>query len=234
MEVVDKENTSNWTYFVNRFRKTKTQTNTKLESEEDQKQEENQIDQTNQTFLEEQQVIDETEKPILEEPQIIDENEQNFLDEQDKKFQKLGFTSTDKPIDEDEQKHKIERCISIIKKLHQKEIGSFSRLESISNYLTDGNQLLYEDEQYLREQYKELNETSGLNEDFDYKKSYVPNKDPSEPQTILIDDVEENPTDDFTSLGITIAKIIKDSTPHFTIGIYGEWGTGKTTLMRAI
>ena len=170
MEVVDKERTSNWKYFVKRFRKTKTQTNPKLESEEDQKQEENQIDQTNQTFLEEpqiidqtnptfleeQQVIDETGKPFLEESQIIDENEQNFLDEQDKKFQKLGFTSTDKPIEEDEQKHKIERCISIIKKLHQKEIGSFSRLESISNYLTDGNQLLYEDEQYLREEYKKL------------------------------------------------------------------------------
>src|SRR3972149_5931542 len=117
MEVVDKENTSNWTYFVKRFRKTKTQTNPKLESDEDQKQEENRIDETEKSFLEEQQ--------------IIDENEQNFLDEQDKKFQKLGFTSTDKPIDEDEQKHKIERCISIIKKLHQKEIGNFSRLESI-------------------------------------------------------------------------------------------------------
>ena len=234
MEVVDKENTSNWTYFVNKFRKTKIRTNPKLESEEEQKQEENRIDETDKPFLEEQQIIDETNKTILDEQQIIDETEQNFLDEQDKKFQKLGFTSTDKPQEEDDQKHKIERCISIIKKLHQKEIGSFSRLESISNYLTDGNQLLYEDEQYLREEYKKLKEAAGLDEDFDYKKSYVPNKDASEPQTILIDDVEENPTDDFTSLSITIANIIKDSTPHFTIGIYGEWGTGKTTLMKAI
>src|SRR3972149_1672228 len=96
MEVVDKENTSNWTYFVNKFRKTKTRTNPKLESEEE-------------------QIIDETNKTILDEQQIIDETEQNFLDEQDKKFQKLGFTSTDKPQEEDDQKHKIERCISIIK-----------------------------------------------------------------------------------------------------------------------
>src|SRR3972149_947471 len=115
MEVVDKENTSNWTYFVNKFRKTKTRTNPKLESEEEQKQEENRIDETDKPFLEEQQIIDETNKTILDEQQIIDETEQNFLDEQDKKFQKLGFTSTDKPQEEDDQKHKIERCISIIK-----------------------------------------------------------------------------------------------------------------------
>jgi len=35
-------------------------------------------------------------------------------------------------------------------------------------------------------------------------------------------------------LGKTVARIIKDSTPHFTVGIYGEWGTGKTTLMTTI
>jgi len=248
MEVLDKENPKSWTSFVNKLRKTKIRYKNHSKSDEDLSQEENIIYENDKPLLEEQPIIDandktiheeklridENDSTILEEQQKIDENDKNFLDQQSKIFQKLGFTNDEQPQDEDEQKRKIERCISIIKKLHQKEIGSFSRLESISNYLTDGQQLLYEDEKYLREQYKELNETSNLDEDFDYEKSSVPNKDPSEPQTILIDDVESNPTDDFTSLSITIANIIKDSTPHFTIGIYGEWGTGKTTLMKAI
>ena len=127
----------------------------------------------------------------------------------------------------------FEHHIALIKKLHQKEIGDYSRLESIGNYLNDGKALLFEDEEYLKIQFSELQKTSGNIEVLDYQNS-VPNKDSSEPQTILIDDVEENPTSNFNSLGKTIAKIIKDSTPHFTIGIYGEWGTGKTTLMNAI
>lgn len=124
--------------------------------------------------------------------------------------------------------------ILLIEKLHQKQIGNFSRLESIRNYLTDGSPLLYEDDEYLKKQYEELQKIIGNSEEFGYNPNLVPNKDSSEPQTILIDDVEPDPTSDFNSLGQTIAKIIKDSTPHFTIGIYGEWGTGKTTLMKAI
>lgn len=245
MEVIDKDNPKSWTSFVNKFRKPKVR-HSHLESEDDIPQENNIIYENDKQILEEQDIEEnykttpeeplqvQSEKLVLEEQPRIEENDQNFLDKHSKIFQTLGFTSNEKPLDEDKQKQKIERCISIIKKLHQKEIGNFSRLESISNYLTDGQQLLYEDEQYLREQYKKLEEAVELDEDFDYQKSSVPNKDPSEPQTILIDDVEENPTDDFTSLSITIANIIKDSTPHFTIGIYGEWGTGKTTLMKAI
>jgi hypothetical protein len=53
-------------------------------------------------------------------------------------------------------------------------------------------------------------------------------------QTILIDEYEKNPTREFESLGHTVANIIKNSHPRFTIGIYGEWGTGKTTLMKAV
>jgi hypothetical protein len=53
-------------------------------------------------------------------------------------------------------------------------------------------------------------------------------------QSILIDDYEKNPTLEFESLGYTIANIIKNTQPRFTIGIYGEWGTGKTTLMKAV
>jgi len=128
---------------------------------------------------------------------------------------------------------KFEHHLALIKKLHQKEIGDFSRLESIRNYLNDGRPFLLEDEEYLKAQFKELQKISDTSEGLDYDNS-IPNKDSSEPQTILIDDTEPNPTSNFISLGKTIAKIIKDSTPHFTIGIYGEWGTGKTTLMKAI
>ena len=53
-------------------------------------------------------------------------------------------------------------------------------------------------------------------------------------QTILIDEYDKSPTFEFESLANTIANIIKTSHPRFTTGIYGEWGTGKTTLMKAI
>ncbi|MDH3278438.1 MAG: KAP family NTPase [Nitrosopumilus sp.] len=53
-------------------------------------------------------------------------------------------------------------------------------------------------------------------------------------QTILIDEYEEHPTKEFESIAKTIASMIKNSHPRFTTGIYGEWGTGKTTLMRSI
>lgn len=56
----------------------------------------------------------------------------------------------------------------------------------------------------------------------------------STPQTILVDDFEADPTQNFESLSKTISKIIKESIPHFTIGVYGDWGTGKTTLMKSI
>ena len=126
---------------------------------------------------------------------------------------------------------KFEYHQKLIKKLHQKEIGDFSRLESIANYLNDGKPLLFEDEEYLKGQFAELEKTSSIDL---VSQISVPNKDSSEPQTILIDDIDLKPTSNFISLGQTIAKIIKDSTPHFTVGIYGEWGTGKTTLMKSI
>lgn len=53
--------------------------------------------------------------------------------------------------------------------------------------------------------------------------------------TIVIDAAEEdNSTPDFDSYSKTFANLIRYSEPHFTLGIYGEWGTGKTTLMKKI
>ena len=54
------------------------------------------------------------------------------------------------------------------------------------------------------------------------------------PINILTDKIETEPTDEFEKLADIIAGIIEGSTPEFTIGVYGEWGTGKTTLMNAV
>jgi len=51
---------------------------------------------------------------------------------------------------------------------------------------------------------------------------------------IISDDVTFNPILDFEAYSNTIVKMITKSHPKFSIGIYGEWGTGKTTLMRVI
>src|SRR3989337_427216 len=124
--------------------------------------------------------------------------------------------------------------MQLINHLHQKEIGDFSRLESIKNYLTVGQQLLHEDRVYLQEQYEQLKKVLKLNEQFSSSTESRTRTAPLQAQAILIDDVEEAPTHDFISLSKTISNLIRNSTPHFTIGIYGEWGTGKTTLMKSI
>jgi hypothetical protein len=38
----------------------------------------------------------------------------------------------------------------------------------------------------------------------------------------------------FEKYALSLASVITQSTPEFTIGILGEWGTGKTTLMKKI
>src|SRR3989304_1714069 len=124
--------------------------------------------------------------------------------------------------------------MQLINHLHQKEIGDFSRLESIKNYLTVGQQLLHEDRVYLQDQYEQLKKVLKLNEQFNSSTESKTRTAPLQAQAILIDDVEEAPTHDFISLSKTISNLIRNSTPHFTVGIYGEWGTGKTTLMKSI
>ncbi len=51
---------------------------------------------------------------------------------------------------------------------------------------------------------------------------------------IITDDIAIHPILDFNLYTNAIVKIIKDSYPKFTIGLFGDWGTGKTTLMNSI
>jgi predicted KAP-like P-loop ATPase len=51
---------------------------------------------------------------------------------------------------------------------------------------------------------------------------------------IITDDISFDPILDFNLYRNAIVNIIKNSYPKFTIGIFGDWGTGKTTLMNAI
>jgi len=49
---------------------------------------------------------------------------------------------------------------------------------------------------------------------------------------IFVDEPElKYVTPDFTRYANAISNIILNSSPRFTVGIFGEWGTGKTTLM---
>jgi KAP family P-loop domain len=57
---------------------------------------------------------------------------------------------------------------------------------------------------------------------------------PLQPVKVLTDDFEVKPFLDFDRYVDTIVRMVKGSEPNFSIGIYGEWGTGKTTLMKSI
>jgi hypothetical protein len=51
---------------------------------------------------------------------------------------------------------------------------------------------------------------------------------------VLIDDPAERPGLGFSWYAEAFAEIIRHSKAQFAIGIFGDWGSGKTTLMRAI
>ena len=51
---------------------------------------------------------------------------------------------------------------------------------------------------------------------------------------IIVDDPAEEDALDFQRYSQNLANIIKATKPKFAVGIFGKWGTGKTTLMRMI
>ena len=51
---------------------------------------------------------------------------------------------------------------------------------------------------------------------------------------ILLDDPAQQPKLGFEQYARAFAGIIRESEPRFAIGVFGNWGSGKTTLMRAI
>ncbi len=168
----------------------------------------------------------------LENDQTPFSSDINYLEE---KYQQMKDSETkpNQTSQKDEKKPNFDNELHLIEQLHEKEIGDFSRLESIKNYLMDEQPLLHEDSVYLKQKNEQLKKALGL-EEFNLEDKSKTRTQPLAPQAILIDDIEDMPTHDFDSLSRTIANIIRNSIPHFTIGIYGEWGTGKTTLMKSI
>ncbi|HEY7777090.1 MAG TPA: P-loop NTPase fold protein [Nitrososphaeraceae archaeon] len=51
---------------------------------------------------------------------------------------------------------------------------------------------------------------------------------------ILTDDITNDPILDFNLYADAIVNIVRNSPPKFTIGIFGDWGTGKSTLINTV
>jgi uncharacterized protein YjbI with pentapeptide repeats len=59
-------------------------------------------------------------------------------------------------------------------------------------------------------------------------------KSESDNQIKIITDEPSTDAPDFENYANQLSKLIVNSTPRFTVGIYGGWGTGKTSLMQMI
>jgi len=51
---------------------------------------------------------------------------------------------------------------------------------------------------------------------------------------ILLDTPSDSPALGFPDIAAALAEIVMESAPRFAIGLFGGWGSGKTTLMQAI
>ena len=51
---------------------------------------------------------------------------------------------------------------------------------------------------------------------------------------IILDSPADRPALGFERTALAIKEIIEVSKPQFVVGIFGTWGSGKTTLMREI
>ena len=51
---------------------------------------------------------------------------------------------------------------------------------------------------------------------------------------LLLDIPENDPIFGFDRYASTLTSVIRETDPHFTIGIFGKWGSGKTTLLKNI
>ncbi|MFZ0510874.1 MAG: P-loop NTPase fold protein, partial [Candidatus Nitrosopolaris sp.] len=75
--------------------------------------------------------------------------------------------------------------------------------------------------------------------------AFVPNKDENSSgknnensaasnEICIITDEPITDAPDFDKYSQTLSNIMVNSVPRFTVGIYGGWGTGKTTIMQMI
>ena len=51
---------------------------------------------------------------------------------------------------------------------------------------------------------------------------------------ILTDDIASDPILDFNLYSNAIVEIVRNSHPKFTIGVFGDWGAGKSTLINSV
>src|SRR3954463_2792873 len=51
---------------------------------------------------------------------------------------------------------------------------------------------------------------------------------------ILLDTPSDRPALGFADIAAALAEIVMESAPQFAVGVFGGWGSGKTTLMQAI